>query len=98
MSTGTATRVQLSHPRLRRNWDRQAAQRHDPGPGEGPDGAFPEADLARLSGGVLRPARILQTFVVKANKRENAEVLQVRVPAIANRPRMVVAIDKPEPG
>jgi hypothetical protein len=47
---------------------------------------------------VLRPARILQTFVVKANKRENAEVLQVRVPAIANRPRMVVAIDKPEPG
>jgi len=56
----------------------------------------PSSDLARLSGNVPKPARLLKTFAVKATKRENAEVLEVRVPPMANRHRMVIAIDKPE--
>ena len=48
-----------------------------------------------LSGNVLKPARILKTFAVKATKRENAEILEVRVPAMPNRHRMIIAIDKP---
>jgi len=55
----------------------------------------PSSDLARLSGNVPKPARLLKTFAVKATKRENAEVLEVRVPPMANRHRMVIAIDKP---
>jgi hypothetical protein len=58
----------------------------------------PAADLARLSGNVLKPARILKTFPVKATKRENAEVLEVRVPPLANRHRMMIAIDRPAAG
>ncbi len=58
----------------------------------------PAADLARLSGGVLKPARILKTFPVKADKRENAEILEVRVPALPGRERMLIAIDKPGEG
>lgn len=57
-----------------------------------------DAELARLSGNVLKPTRILKTFAVNARKREDAEVLEVRVPAMANRHRMVVAIDKPAAG
>jgi hypothetical protein len=55
----------------------------------------PAEDLARLSGNVLKPARILKTFSVKAAKRENAEILEVRVPPGSNRHRMMIAIDKP---
>jgi hypothetical protein len=54
-----------------------------------------DADLARLSGNVLKPARILKTFAVKGTKRDDAEVLEVRVPAMPNRHRMLIAIDKP---
>jgi Protein of unknown function (DUF1592)/Protein of unknown function (DUF1588)/Protein of unknown function (DUF1587)/Protein of unknown function (DUF1585)/Protein of unknown function (DUF1595)/Planctomycete cytochrome C len=57
-----------------------------------------EADLASLSGRVLRPARILKTFDVKADKPENAEVLEVRVPPAVGRHRMMVALYKPLPG
>jgi hypothetical protein len=66
--------------------------------GENMPGASPYADLARLSGNVLKPARILKTFDVKADKRENAEVLEVRVPSKPNRHRMLVALDKPAAG
>jgi hypothetical protein len=52
-------------------------------------------ELAKLSGHVLKPARILKTFAVKATKREDAELLECRVPAMANRHRMMIAIDKP---
>ena len=38
---------------------------------------------------------ILKTFAVKANQGEKAEVLEVRVPPMANRQRMLIAIDKP---
>ena len=58
----------------------------------------PPAELARFSGGLLRPARILKTFPVKATKRENAEILEVRVPPMPNRHRMIIAIDKPAEG
>ena len=55
----------------------------------------PAADLARLSGNVPKPSRILKTFAVKAAKREDAEILEVRVPPMVNRQRMIIAIDKP---
>lgn len=54
----------------------------------------PDAGLANLLGGVQKPARILKTFLVKADKRENAELLEVRVPPMPNRHRMMIAIDK----
>src|SRR5262249_17936671 len=66
--------------------------------GENMPSASPDTELARLSGNVLKPARILKTFDVKAAKRENAEVLEVRVPSIPNRHRMLIAIDKPPAG
>jgi hypothetical protein len=58
----------------------------------------PKADLERLSGNVPKPARILKSCAVKATRRENAEVLEVHVPPMANRHRMVIAIDKPAAG
>ncbi|MFN4261348.1 MAG: DUF1592 domain-containing protein [Gemmataceae bacterium] len=58
----------------------------------------PDAELARLSGNVQRPARLLKTFAVQATRREEAEILEVRVPPIPNRHRMMIAIDKPGEG
>jgi hypothetical protein len=66
--------------------------------GEGLPAPSPAADLARLSGNVLKPARILKTFPVKATRREDAEALEVRVPPMPNRHRMMIAIDKPGTG
>ncbi len=60
--------------------------------------ASPDAELDKLSGNVLRPARILKSFAVKANKREDAEILEVNVPPMPNRHRMMIAIDKPAAG
>lgn len=54
----------------------------------------PDADLDGLLGNVYHPARILKTFHVKATTPEEAETLEVRVPPIANRERMLLAIDK----
>jgi hypothetical protein len=59
----------------------------------------PDADLEKLLGRVQRPARILKTFQVKATKPDEAEILEVRVPPIPNRHRMMIAIDRAdEPG
>jgi hypothetical protein len=55
----------------------------------------PTAALNKLSGNVFRPSRILKTFTVKATKIDDAEILEVRVPALPNRYRMLIAIDKP---
>ena len=57
-----------------------------------------DAELAAISGNVLKPARILKTFEVKADKPENAEVLEVRVPPMPNRHRMIVGQLKPADG
>lgn len=54
--------------------------------------------FAGLVGNVLKPAKLLQTFSVKANKPEQAEVLEVRVPAMPGRSRMLVALGKPAEG
>lgn len=63
-------------------------------PNPSPDSAF-----AGLLGNPQRPARLLKTFTVQATKPEDAEILEVPVPAMANRHRMYVAIDKaPEGG
>ncbi len=58
----------------------------------------PGAELDKLLGNVKRPARILRTFAVKATTREDAEILEVAVPATPNRHRMQIAIDKPLEG
>lgn len=57
-----------------------------------------DAELSRLSGNVMRPSRILKTFLVKANDKKNAEVLEVKVPAMPGRHRMMIALEKPLEG
>lgn len=54
----------------------------------------PDEQLDQLLGNVPRPAKILKTFEVTATEAAKAEVLEVDVPAIAGRERMLVAIDK----
>jgi hypothetical protein len=51
-----------------------------------------------LVGNVMKPARLLQTFAVKANKPDQAELLEVKIPAMAGRSRMMVALVKPTEG
>lgn len=58
----------------------------------------PDADLMKLSGNVMKPARILKTFEVKATSRDKPEVLEVRVPVMPNRHRMLVAQYRPAEG
>ena len=62
-----------------------------------PDGAGDDA-LAEYSGNVMRPAKILQTFEVTANKADQAQVLEVRVPPMPGRDRMMLALLKPKAG
>ncbi|MGV2335866.1 MAG UNVERIFIED_CONTAM: DUF1592 domain-containing protein [Planctomycetaceae bacterium] len=57
-----------------------------------------DAELATLAGNVLKPARILQTFEVRATEREQAETIELPVPAIAGRDRLMVAIVRPQDG
>ncbi|MDA1014605.1 MAG: DUF1592 domain-containing protein [Planctomycetota bacterium] len=66
--------------------------------GNGLPNPSPDAELNTLLGNVQRPARILKTFLVAANKREDAVILEVHVPAAPNRHRMMIAIDKPAAG
>jgi len=54
----------------------------------------PDAELDQLLGNVPRPAKILQTFEVRAISKDDAETLEVDVPLMPNRERMMVAIDK----
>ena len=57
-----------------------------------------DAELAQLSGNVMKPSRILKTFSVKAGDKKNAEILEVKVPAIPGRHRMMIALEKPLQG
>ncbi|HBJ38919.1 MAG TPA: hypothetical protein DDZ51_30065 [Planctomycetaceae bacterium] len=54
----------------------------------------PADQLDKLAGNVPRPAKILKTFEVTATEAGKAEVLEVDVPAMKGRERMLVAIDK----
>ena len=58
----------------------------------------PESKLNHLSGRVQKPAKILKTFPVTARSAEDAQMLEVKVPAMHGRHRMMIAIDKPAPG
>jgi mono/diheme cytochrome c family protein len=53
------------------------------------------ADLDRLAGGVPRPARILESFIVSGTSREAADLVTVRMPPLTGRERMLIALDKP---
>lgn len=55
-------------------------------------------ELESVSGNVLKPAKLLKTFEVKANNPDQAQVLEVRVPAMAGRHRMLVGLLKPQAG
>jgi hypothetical protein len=54
--------------------------------------------LAAYSGNVMRPAKLLKTFEVNANKPDKAEVLEIRIPPMRGRQRMQVALLKPKEG
>ena len=58
----------------------------------------PEDQLGKFLGRVQTPARILKTFEINATKPEEAETLEVRVPPMPNRHRMLIAIEKPADG
>jgi hypothetical protein len=56
------------------------------------------AQLAELVGNVPAPASILKTFDIKTTDRKGAQTLEVKVPAMAGRERMMVALYKPAQG
>jgi len=51
-------------------------------------------ELDKFAGNVPRPAKILKTIEVVATEAGNAEVIEVDVPAMKGRERMLVAIEK----
>ena len=66
--------------------------------GAGLEKVSPDEELAKFSGNVLRPARLLATFPVKADAAERAEVIEVKLPAEAGRERVMLAMEKPAAG
>lgn len=59
----------------------------------------PASAFESLLGNPRQPARVLKTFNVTATRREDAEILEVKLPATPHRERMQIAIDKaPEGG
>lgn len=60
--------------------------------------ASSDEELDRIVGKVMRPAKILGVFDVNATKREEAQVLEVRVPAMPGRHRMLVGLMQPAEG
>ncbi len=54
--------------------------------------ATPEAQLDKLAGRTLKPAKLLKTFVVEASEPDKAEVVEVRVPPMPGRHRMQVGV------
>jgi hypothetical protein len=57
-----------------------------------------DEELAVLAGNVLKPAKILQTIEVRATERDQAETIELPVPAIAGRERMMIALVRPDAG
>ena len=56
-----------------------------------------DAELDSISGNFPRPARILKTFEVTAKAADQAQVIEVNIPALANRDRVMVGqLKKPE--
>ncbi|TWW10204.1 hypothetical protein E3A20_07320 [Planctomyces bekefii] len=54
--------------------------------------------MAAIAGNVLRPAKILKIFEVAADSREKAEILEISVPAVAGRDRMMIGQLRPAEG
>lgn len=63
--------------------------------GSGLSDASSDETLGQCVGNVMRPARMLQSFTIKATKPEEAEVIEVRVPPMVGRERMMIALMKP---
>ena len=57
-----------------------------------------DAELSMISGEVRRPAKILKVFEVTADSREKAEILEIAVPAVAGRERMMLGQLRPAEG
>lgn len=62
--------------------------------GEGLGDASADSELDGLLGTIPRPAKVLKTFEITASTADTAEVIEVDVPAIAGRDRMLVGIDR----
>jgi hypothetical protein len=56
-----------------------------------------DEELNSLVGNVLKPAKILQTFEVQGRSPEEADIIEVKVPPIANRQRMMIAVNRSDP-
>ena len=54
-----------------------------------------DAELDAISGNVLRPAKILKVVEVKGTSPDQAEVIEVMLPAVSNRERVLVGQMKP---
>ena len=56
-----------------------------------------DAELDSISGNFPRPAKIFKTFEVTAKAADQAQVIEVNIPALANRDRVMVGqLKKPE--
>lgn len=54
-----------------------------------------DAELDAISGNVLRPAKILKLVEVKGTSPDQAELIEVMLPAVSNRERILVGQVKP---
>ncbi|MFM7057741.1 MAG: DUF1592 domain-containing protein [Planctomycetota bacterium] len=57
-----------------------------------------DEELATLAGSVLKPARILQTFEVRATEPDTAETFELPIPPLAGRDRVMIALVRPPDG
>lgn len=62
-----------------------------------PDPSKPD-ELVKIAGTLPGPARVLATIAVKASKPEDAQIVEVRLPPLNGRERMIVGVMKPADG
>ncbi|MDA1191556.1 MAG: DUF1592 domain-containing protein [Candidatus Poribacteria bacterium] len=66
--------------------------------GEGLSEASSEEELSALAGNAMRPAKILQTFEIHADKQADAQTLEIAMPPKPGRQRIMIALVKPTEG
>ena len=57
-----------------------------------------DAELSKIVGNVPRPARIVQTFEIKARDQNKPERPEAKIPPMAGRQRLMLGLMKPEEG
>ncbi|NDC64753.1 MAG: DUF1587 domain-containing protein, partial [Planctomycetia bacterium] len=66
--------------------------------GSGVPSPTSDAELDRFSGFVPRPAKILQSVQVTATSRQSNDLVELRIPPMPGRERMLLAIERPAAG